>query len=194
MMHKIRIKMAIYMRKPLAWAFRFDNWHTLPLSLKPYAQDIIKYLNKAKNKQSYLEIGCGLGDIARRVNFRERIGLDSQRRVLRAARFLSLLSFQWKIAYKKFTFPVDSLEGEFDAIVLVNWIHEIEPEILKLKFREYYLNNLKSGGSMIIDTVRHQGYKYNHKISFITADIACEIFHIGIYENNREVWAIKKAE
>jgi SAM-dependent methyltransferase len=192
MIHKIRIKLAIYMRKPLAWIFRFHNWHILPLSLKRYAQDIILFLNKISNNQSYLEIGCGSGDIIRNVNFKKRIGLDSENEVLRAARFLSPLSFQWNIVYKKFTFPTDPIEGKFDAIVLVNWIHEIEPEILKLKIMEYYLNNLKKGGCMIIDTVRHEGYKYNHKISFLTADIVCEVVHVGIYENNREVWAIKK--
>ena len=75
---------------------------------------------------------------------------------------------------------------------MVNWIHDIEPGILKFKITQYYTNNLKNGGYMIIDTVRHDGYKYNHKISFLTADIVCEVFHVGIYENNREVWALKK--
>lgn len=192
MINKIKKKLAAYIRKPLAWIFRLDDWHTLPLSLKRYAQGIIAFLNKAGNRESCLEIGCGLGDIIRRLNFRERIGLDSQNQVLRAARFLSLLSFQRGIRYKGFTFPVDPIEGKFDALVLVNWIHNIEPEILKLKITQYYLDNLKVGGYMIIDTVRHDGYRYGHKISFLTSDIVCEIIHVGIYENNREIWAIKK--
>jgi SAM-dependent methyltransferase len=192
MIHKIKIKLATYSRKPLAWVFRFHNWYILPLSLKRYAQGIILFLNRAKNRESYLEIGCGLGDIIRNVNFRKRLGMDRENNVLRAARFLSIISFQQNIVYKEFTFPGNSISGEFDAIVLVNWIHEIVPEILKLKVTEYYLNNLKNGGVIIIDTVRHEGYTYSHKISFLTENIVCEIIHIGIYENDREVWAIKK--
>ena len=192
MIRKIKVKLATYVRRPLAWIFRFHDWHTLPLSLKRYAQDIILFLNRGNNNDVYLEIGCGLGDIVRNVNFKKRIGLDSENKVLRAAWFLSLLSFQQNIVYKKFTFPTDPIDGEFDAIVMVNWIHEIEPEILKLKIREYYSNNLKNGGCIVIDTVQHKEYKHNHVIGFLSADIACEVIHIGVYENNREVWAIKK--
>lgn len=190
---KIKIRMATFIRKLLALIFHFDNWHTSVLSSKRYAQELILFLNKIQNNGSYLEIGCGLGDIIRNVNFKQRLGLDRENEVLRAARFLSLLSFQGDIAYKRFEFPTAPIEGKFDVITLVNWIHNIEPEILKSKITEYYLNNLKNDGCIIIDTVQHERYKYNHKVDFLTKNIKCDIIRIGLYENNREVWAIKKA-
>lgn len=186
------IKCAIYSRKLLLWVFHFDNWHISPLSSRRYAQDLILFLNKIENNESYLEIGCGLGDIIRNINFKKRLGLDYENEVLRAARLLSFLSFQRNISYKKFTFPIDPIESKFDVIVLVNWIHNIEPEILKSKLTDYFQNNLVTNGMIIIDTVQNDGYRYNHKVDFLTENIQCEINRLGIYENNRENWAIKK--
>lgn len=190
----LRIRIHLVIRKVLKKIFSFDNWHISPLLSRKYAQDLILFLNRFENKESYLEVGCGLGDIIRNVrrNFKKRLGLDIENEVLCAARFLSLLSFQRNITYKRFAFPIDQIEGKFDVIVLVNWIHNIEPDILKSKITEYFRNNLQENGLIIIDTVQHEGYKYNHKVDFLTENILCDVIRIGLYENNRETWAIKK--
>lgn len=192
LLYRYLVRSSSYKRKLLLLVFHFDKWHTSPLISRKYAQDLIKYLNGIDNKENYLEIGCGLGDIIKNVSFKKRLGLDYENEVLQAARFLSMLSFQWNIIYKKFTFPNDPIEGKFDVIVLVNWIHNIEPEILKSKLTDYFQNNLCINGIIIIDTVRNDGYKYNHKIDFLMENIHCVINQIGKYENNREIWAIIK--
>src|SRR5882672_11472339 len=74
--------------------FRFSRWHIISLRERPYARAIIDYLNSRPPEQrgKALEIGCGLGDIIRRVDFENRVGLDADNSVLRAARFLSSFS------------------------------------------------------------------------------------------------------
>lgn len=192
LIHRLLLKYAIYARKLLLYVFNFDNWHISPIFSRKYAQDLILFLNQIENKESYLEIGCGLGDIIRNVNFKIRLGLDYESEVLRAARFLSLLSFQRNIKFKKFTFPIDPIEGKFNIIALVNWIHNIEPEILKLRLTEYFQNNLDTNGMIIIDTVQDDGYRYNHNVNFLTENIKCEIILIGSYGNQREIWGMMK--
>ncbi|HEY5588582.1 MAG TPA: class I SAM-dependent methyltransferase [Candidatus Paceibacterota bacterium] len=180
------------MRKVLKKIFNYNNWHISPLLSRKYAQELILFLNKLENNKNYLEIGCGLGDIIRNVNFKKRLGLDYEKEVLRAARFLSLLSFQPNIIYRNFTFPIDQIEGKFDVIVLVNWIHNIEPEILKSKLSDYFQINLNRNGMIIIDTIQNNEYKYNHKVNFLAENLLCEINRIGKYENQREIWEIIK--
>jgi len=192
MIRKIKRKLSIYRRKPLAWIFRFHDWHTLPLSLKQYAQEIVAFLNRQEKRSSCLEIGCGLGDIIGKVDFCKCTGLDSDSRVLRAARFLNRLKGAKGITFKKFKFPDDRLSGKFDVIILVNWIHDIEPAILRKKIREYYSDNLNPGGVMVIDTIEHQGYRFAHNIDFLTADLQSEKTLLGTYENSRKVWVITK--
>lgn len=173
--------------------FNFDKWHITPISSRNYAIGITRFLNESKNRNSIAEIGCGLGDILRKVRFKAKYGFDADVNVLKAARLLSLFQFPYvKTIFKKFTFPSDGLTGEYDAILLVNWIHHIEPAILKEMIRDYYINRLRHGGSIVIDTVDDPAYKYNHDIQFLVLDINCSLECIGAYERNRKVWAVKK--
>lgn len=180
-------------RKAMSWIFRFHSWNAIPLSSKRYAQDIIRYLSGTDNDKRYLEIGCGLGDIIRNVHFKSRLGLDREAEVLRAARFLSNLSRQNNITFKQFTFPQDSIHERFNIIVMVNWIHHIDPDTLRSKINKYYSDNLENTGSIIIDTVLNEKYKHNHNINFLTSDINSKNLLLGRYENGREIWIINKA-
>jgi hypothetical protein len=159
---------------------------------RKYAKDLILFLNKQEARDNYIEIGCGLGDIIRNVKYKNRFGLDIENEVLRAAKFISMFSFHRKIIYKRFRFPIDQIEGKYNVIVMVNWIHNIEPGILKQKIVEYFYNNLLDNGMIIMDSVNHAGYKYFHKITEITEGLQCGLFRIGEYENNRELWSISK--
>ena len=53
--------------------FGFGEWHLIPYEDKEYAQDVVQQLNKyleGINEDVYIvEVGCGLGDIIKRIKF-----------------------------------------------------------------------------------------------------------------------------
>ena len=121
----------------MRWIFGFDSWHLSRLSERPYALAIIAFLNSRPEakRQSVVEIGCGLGDILRHLHFRRRLGLDRDPRVLAAARILAIAHRVSDLRLEQFDAPHATLSGTFDAIVMVNWIHQIEPERLQSQTR-----------------------------------------------------------
>ena len=178
-------------RRLLRIFFRFDKWHVSSLDQRKYAQDIISYCNERKRRHTFLEIGCGLGDILLNVNYELKNGFDADRKVLKAASFLTRKQRK-EISFTVFNFPITYLKGKFDVITMVNWIHHIEPDVLKKKIEEYFRENLDPEGEIIIDTVQDPEYKYNHDINFLIKDLNCSLYRLGEYARQREVWAIKK--
>jgi len=175
----------------LRLAYGFDKWHTTSLDQRKYATDIIAYGNGRERKDKAAEIGCGLGDIIRHLQYRIRTGYDQDPKVLKAASFLSRISGQ-SIQYKSFNFPDSVLEGSFDLIIMVNWIHHIDPDLLKFYIEKYFGECLLPGAELLIDTVQDPEYRVNHNIQFLTKDLNCSIYRLGMYPREREVWAVKK--
>jgi len=176
----------------LRYIFKFDNWHVFTLAEKKYAKDIIVYCNGRRVRGSFAEIGCGLGDIVRHVRYHERVGYDMDERALKAARFLNILSGGGKVRFSVFTFPDSSIRGTYDVVVLVNWIHLIEPSVLKSAIATYFNTALNEGGVIIIDTVQDPEYKFNHNIGFLTDGIKARVNKLGDYERQRQIWLIEK--
>ena len=172
--------------------YHFDKWHVVSLRQRKYARDIIEFCNERHNRGSFVEIGSGLGDIIRNVQYTARYGFDSDDRVLRAASFLNTLRGGNKIVLSPFHFPDSRLSGHFDLILMVNWIHHIEPAVLKANLEEYFNFHLKQEGAIIIDTVQDKEYRYNHDITYLTGDIKASVSKLGNYERQREIWIIKK--
>jgi hypothetical protein len=186
----IKIAITKTQRRLLRLFYSFDYWHISPLEERPYAKDVIAFCNTHPNRNSFVEIGCGLGDIVRKVNFEKRIGYDMDLNVLKAARFLS-----WngkEISFQLFRFPQSSLDINMNALTMINWIHHIEPSLLKDKIHGYFNNNLLQNGWLILDTVQDKAYKNNHDILFLSEGLSCAVEHIGSYARQRDIWAIKK--
>src|SRR6476661_7699197 len=97
-------------RRGLRLIYRFDKWHVSSIDQRKYAQDIIFYCNKKDDKHSFVEIGCGLGDILRNVKYKTKKGLDADANVLKAASLLARLQGQ-NIQFEVFSFPESSLIG-----------------------------------------------------------------------------------
>jgi SAM-dependent methyltransferase len=172
--------------------YHFDKWHIVSLRQRKYARDIIGWCNQRTVRNSFLEIGCGLGDIVRKVRYREKQGLDNDPRVLKAAAFLEKMGPGTKTRFSVFNFPGDPVTGKYDVILMVNWIHHIDPVILASRIREYFSFSLHEGGVIIIDTVQDPEYKFNHDIQVLTKDIPATIGKLGDYERQRQIWLIKK--
>jgi SAM-dependent methyltransferase len=175
----------------LYYIFRFDKWHLSTLKERKYATDIVHYCNTLKRDKLVIEIGCGLGDIVRNIDSTRSLGFDREVNALKAARFLTILKFR-EIRFRLHEFPNDEIKGQFDVIILVNWIHHIEPFLLKSEIQKIFRLNLNINGIIILDTVQDKEYQYNHNIDYLTNGISCELEKLGSYSRLREVWIIKK--
>ncbi len=148
--------------------FRFDRWHTSPVGNRKYAQDIILELDMLPNRDSILELGCGLGDIVGKVQYKNKYFFDISPNVLRAAKFLQEMMFKRSFnVYEVFDFLENSVDCnmKFDAIVLVNWTHGYESKIIHERLSKLINTNLRKGGVLIFDVIENNHkYKHNHVI------------------------------
>lgn len=77
---------------------------------------------------------------------------------------------------------------------MVNWIHNIEPDILKNKFHIFINRNLNKGGYLIFDILENTSYKYNHNIENLLEGIKNIDILISDkqYEYNRKLIYVRK--
>jgi SAM-dependent methyltransferase len=172
--------------------YGFDDWHVGHAN-ETYVADIVHHLNARPRpaRRSVVEIGCGTGDIIRRLQFDTRLGLDEDPNVLAAARFLSGFSRGVRPHFEVFKFPEDDLVGQHDAIVMVNWIHLHDPAVLGRAIASYFNAHLRPGGVLVLDTVADPAYTYNHDVKGL-APPAAAVRPVGRYPRNRDVWALNK--
>lgn len=191
--YKLRNRINYYANNLLYWYFRFDKWHRSPYTGRAYAMSIANYLNGRTQNETIVEIGCGLGSIIRNTNFKYKKGLDADKNALKAASFLNKFFREKNISLAYFKFPDSNLEGKFDAIIMVNWIHNIEPQILNVNIQDYFKNNLNKNGILIMDAVKSKNYKFHHDINTLKENLDCGIEKI-FYDKSvgREVFAIIK--
>jgi SAM-dependent methyltransferase len=173
--------------------YGFDEWHISPFYERTYAVQIVEYLNNLVDIRNYkiAEIGCGLGDIIRRVKATSKLGFDYDYKVCKAANFVSKI-LNDKTKYAQFKFPDDSLSSTYDAIIMVNWIHHIEPVLLKEQLAVLFHEHLSLNGKILVDTVQDEQYQFNHDINFLTASLNCELEVIATDKRQRKVFAIKR--
>jgi hypothetical protein len=134
-------------RQLLQLLYGFDAWHVGHAS-EPYGADVVRCLNAwpAADRRAVVEIGCGCGDIVRRLRFDIRLGLDRDPRVLGAARLLARGQLGSAPRFDVFDCPTTPLAGEYNAIIMVNWIHELPPDRLHTAIQDYFANHLRDGG------------------------------------------------
>ena len=173
--------------------FQYNSWHDSLFIQRRYAQKIVSHLNKRMVRNSVLEIGCGTGDILRRLNYANKTGLDYEQGALNALNFLSYLkNVGGYISIKKFDFLSDEVNGKYDVIILCNWIHEIEPSVLKFKISQIFKNNLNDNGEIILDVLENLEYKYNHSIIDLIQNLNCKKVSLGEFESGRVIFCLMK--
>ena len=175
--------------------FGYIRWHNAPFFARPYAKIVVEYLNKKDTKNSVVDIGCGTGDILRRLLYNEKYGLDNDGKVLKGLDFFSVfLNKRTKIKTLVFDFEKEELEGQYDIIILCNWTHGIRPELLKEKINTIFDSNLKLNGEIIIDVNKtNTDYTHTHDISYLTSGLFGRIKEIGIYDYGRILYSIEKS-
>jgi SAM-dependent methyltransferase len=190
-MSKLRRLAHRFERTLLHRAYGFDRWHVGHAG-EAYARDIVQALNAwpVSARETVVEIGCGLGDIVRHLAFRHRLGLDLDERVLAAARFLARFQRGTPPRFDRFDFPRSELSGVYNAIIMVNWIHQIDPDTLGRAVRAYRAQHLLPGGAIVLDTVDDPAYEHNHDVHAL-AWPGASIEQIGRYPRGRHVWVLR---
>jgi hypothetical protein len=147
--------------------FGFDRWHaSAPYSCRPYKRLVVELANSLQPSIA-VEVGCGLGDIISRLKAVDRFGIDSDLRVIRAARFLHGGRGFWFHGDGTTIQRVVSQALTIDCLIMVNWIHNLSPENLS----EYLLPLLPRTRYLILDAVDADGpnsYRHKHDFEFLS--------------------------
>ena len=147
--------------KCLGLAFGFDAWHAeAPTSARPYREDAARIVNEL-NPLTVVEVACGLGEILSFIQSPHRYGFDIDQGVIKAARLLRGRNIEFQVG------SCDAVHlDKFDALILVNWIHEISPESLEAclvpllpRIKYLLLDAIDADGSV--------GYRFKHDFSFL---------------------------
>lgn len=146
--------------------FHFDTWHAAaPYSCRPYKKAVVGLIDSVHPRR-VVEVGCGLGDIVSRVTAPERYGIDTDARVIRAARFLHPRGVRWIHGDCTAVGRDISLSQDIDCLVMVNWIHNLSPEELA-KLVGPLLPKLRY---LVLDAIDPQGpasYRFKHDFGFL---------------------------
>ena len=80
-----------------------------------------------------------------------------------------------------------------DAIILVNWIHELDQETLLGYINILFHQYLSDGGELVFDTVSKKSYRHNHSIEAVIKSLSIEKYTvIGQFRHDRKVYSLKK--
>ena len=165
---KIRCRMDRLGLRALRLLFGFASWHAAaPYSCRPYKKLVVELAN-ALHPSIAVEVGCGLGDIIGRVNAADRIGIDVDSRVIRAARFLHRGRGIWVHGDGDCIRRAISQGRTIDCLIMVNWIHTLSPE----RLRELLSPLLPITRYLILDAIDADGpdsYRYKHDFAFLAA-------------------------
>ena len=84
----------------------------------------------------------------RNIKASYKLCLDLNKAVLKANKFLSFFNNKGskKIEFKEFDIFKNNLDSKFDMIIMVNWIHNIEANLLNKRFQKFISSNLNRGG------------------------------------------------
>ena len=127
----------------------FDPWHRMPLAAKDYARRHHRTPEfPSRNRRGRVaDIGCGLGDILLNLDFEDRLGLDNDPAVLRGAEIVRRTHFRGNARFAVYSFPGDGLDGGFDAIILVGWLHAFQPDPSKAGISRIFRDNVNPAGA-----------------------------------------------
>ena len=147
----------------LSLIFKFDYWHSSPRQNRDYVTYTNKVIKSKIKKNFIADLGCGLGDVTYNLQNSHIDYYDNSKELLRYLKFTKL--FKKKKNFYLFDFNNDNIVKKYDIIILLNFLHNIESEILLKKLSNIYIDNLNKFGFLIFDIIdQNKNYKYNHKL------------------------------
>jgi len=167
----------IFLRKK----YGFDRWHISPKEFRPYAFDLIRYINSnVESEGTIVEVGCGLGEIVRNIKSHYLYGFDVSDSVIRAAKYLDK---KGKVIYKVGSF-MEISDLKIDYLVAVNFIHGIASSDLRKLFETVCSKN--DIRHLVVDYVKGDGYPFHHDKSIIPENYK-QVYESGMYDFERKI-------
>ena len=141
-----------------------NEWHQSLYLDRPYGMNVIHHVSryfKNQNQVTIVEVGCGIGELIGNVETNSqmcnKVAYDINPRNIGAGKWL----------YPKVKFHLGSFhdvkEGEIDCLIMVGFIHVIEPETLKSELEVLFAQN--DIRMIVLDTFKKNcgtEYKYSH--------------------------------
>lgn len=150
--------------KLLCMFFGIPSWHARRTYLTATYKILAIELTTMIHATSYCDLGCGLGEIIRRIKpGSKKAGVDNCINVLRAARLLNVFDSGNKIDYINCDF-LDSPESipEASVYIIVNVAHDSEPSKVEKLLRYIVSNSTAEHIVMDIPSTHMTWYKYVH--------------------------------
>lgn len=148
--------------------FKFDPWHvSATYACRPYKRRVVEIVNSLR-PGLVAEVGCGLGDILTRIRASERIGVDLDAAVIRAARFLHPRAAHWIHGDASALATAVPAGRRVDCLIMVNWIHNLSPAVL----HDCLLPLLNRVDHLVVDAIDADAsgsYRYRHDFAFLAA-------------------------
>ncbi len=176
------------MRRSLLTNKGLDEWHIYPRRQKPYCSDIVKYIrdkSKSVEKDSIVELGCGLCDIIgdRRLKTFERYGYDIDKAVISEA----------KLHHKDVCLECGSFDNvgigkKISFLITINFLHLIPKEKLKNSLKRVLSDNQVD--CYIADDVTGN-YLHKFSIEEVVPDNYILENTIGVYPSDGGVRRVK---
>lgn len=165
--HALRVRADRAALQVLRLIFGFERWHAAsPDSARPYRQQLITLVSELAPERA-AEVGCGLGSIIAHVNAAERLGLDTDPSVIRAARFLHRHGVRFAVGSFE-----DLPSTRMDIVIAVNWLHQFAPQQAK----RWIAPLLPRVRYLLIDTIKPGtpgGYACFHDFAFLRQHADC---------------------
>ena len=179
------------LRRALCAFYDVSRWHVASSANKPYVLDAIAYV-EARRPLRVVEVGCGFCDILSHVPAPFRLGYDADAHVVRAAQLYTRLKGS-RVALQRLDLMGEGVPNvAADAWILVNWLHEFEPELVNRRLREVFAQ-LEPGGVMIFDTVTAPPYRHAHDAGAVADGLPCRLEPISREPGvGRTVWAAER--
>ena len=107
--------------------FKFEKWHIYGSSQPRYTETVSEISNSLAEKGIVVEVGCGLGNILRRLENPIRIGFDIDLRVVNAAKLVNVHN---RIQFFEGSFSEASKISDIQTLIAINWVHNIKSQDL----------------------------------------------------------------
>lgn len=115
--------------------FGFDKWHVRETyEFRPYKKVVVRTVNQL-HPCVVVEIGCGLGEILSKVDAGVKVGVDTDRGVVRAARWLNWHKHT-SFLDGSFNAVKDLPFDQIDALIMVNWLHNVAEERVRTELSQ----------------------------------------------------------
>lgn len=143
--------------------FKFDSWHLRASQNLGYVESILEMANRLEERKKVVEIGCGLGNILKNLDFQVKHGYDIDKKIIAAAKILGALEFNSAQFFQGGYQEIITL-NDYDLVVMINWPHTIDSRTLQKILESIKNRILTPNGFIIIEGV--PGYRHYHDESF----------------------------